>query len=201
MRNGILAVLVVLLGVVIAYLSPALPIPDNLKPYLWIIVLLAVVALAAATYLQSRKERPSRFSTVWSKLSASLHTDIEASLASIDEARIASDPSYSFPTNLVGLPDFQLYGLHDQTVTQYDGKMGKALHEYVRLARALRESKNAYNQLQYADQSDENKLADARSRMYSISRELEQLIDSRLRPMIDRCDDEIFGDKSAQTPG
>lgn len=201
MRNGILAVLVVVLGVVIAYLSPALPIPDGLRPYLWIVVPLAVVALGAATYLQSRPEHPSNFLTLWSKLSETLHKDIEASLASIEEARRASDPSYIFPTNLVGLPDFQLYDLHLRTVTKYDRDLGKTLKEYVRLAKALRESKNAYNQLQYADQPDETKLADARSRMYSVSRDLEQLIDDQLRPRVKRYDDEILGDKSARSSG
>ena len=191
-NRALLTALGAVLAIIIGFIAPALSIPDAVRPVLWIVGALLLVAFFFVMYSSSRPEQPSNFLMLWPKLSESLHKDITDSLQSIQEAIRAAQPDYIFPVENVGLPNFQLYNLHVQTINGYDPALGKILKNYVQMARSLREAKNAYNQLTYQDQADQNQLANARSQMYKVSRDLERLIDEQLQPLVTRYDNEVI---------
>lgn len=191
MSRGILISLEVVLGIVIAVLAQAIAVPESLKPYVVPLVVILVIGLVWVTSRQARPEHPSNFPTLWSTLSASLRRDIEYSHQSIVEARRATQLDYGYEVQLVQEPDFPLYRIHLSTVTNYDKELAKALRDYMNLAKQLRDAKTAYNRLVYADQPDEQALADARNAMYQASRRLETLIDEQLQWRVIQYDNEI----------
>src|SRR5262249_4495188 len=132
----------------------------DVKSYAWLLFILCCIAFVVVTYFQNRVpasragQAPeaiiSSFRNAWPKLSESLHKDIDQSLESADEARFRSDPDHFYSTNIVHLPNTQLYNLHLETIGQYDKDFERVFRAYIDAAGKLKTAKHEYNELVYS---------------------------------------------------